>query len=62
MAWAAYLVGSFALMKWVLVPQLGDVSVVIGVVAGLVAWVVAFVKWGPLLGNWNTARHKEHRA
>ena len=61
-AWAAYLVGSFALLKWVVVPQLGDVTVVVGVAVGLVAWVVGFFKWGPILGNWNTRKQKENCA
>lgn len=61
-AWAAYLVGSFALLKWVLVPQLGDVAVVVGVGVGLVAWGVGFFKWGPILGNWNNRKQQQHRA
>jgi hypothetical protein len=61
-AWAAYLVGSFALLKGVLVPQLGDISVVVGVAVGLVAWAVGFFKWGPILGNWDTTKQKEHSA
>ena len=47
---------SFALLKWVLVPKLGDVSVVVGVVIGLLAWVIGFLKWGPILGNWGTRK------
>ncbi len=51
-AWIAYLVGSFALLRWVLVPQFGDISVIVAVVIGLLAWVIGFFKWGPILGNW----------
>ena len=58
-AWVAYLLGSIALLKWVLVPKLGDVSVVVVVVIGLVAWAIGFFKWGPILGNWDTAKEKE---
>ena len=50
--WVAYVLGSFALLKWVLVPQLGDTSVIVGVAIGLIAWVIGFFKWGPILGNW----------
>ena len=59
-AWVAWLVGSFALLKWVLVPKLGDVSVVVGVVIGLLAWAIGFLRWGPILGNWGTRKQKEH--
>jgi len=53
LGWGIYLVACFPLLKWVLVPQFGDVSVVIAVVLGMVAWLVGFLKYGPVLGNWD---------
>ena len=58
-AWVAYLVGGSALLKWVLVPTLGDVSVVVAVLVGLLAWAIGFFKWGPIRGNWDSDKAKE---
>ena len=53
-AWVAYLVGGTALNKWILVPALGNICVVVAVVVGLLAWAIGFFKWGPILGNWDS--------
>ena len=58
-ACVAYLVGTFALLKWLLVPKFGDACVVVGVVIGLSAWAIGFFKWGPILGNWDSEKAKE---
>ena len=52
--WVTYLIGSFALLKWMLVPRWGDVCVMVAVALGLSAWVLAFIAWGPIRGNWDT--------
>jgi len=55
--WVTYLIVSFALLKWVVVPKLGpgqgDACVVGSVVIGFLAWGVAFFRWGPIRDNWN---------
>ena len=58
-AWVAYLVGGFALLKWVLVPTLGDICVVVVVVVGFLAWAIGFFKWGPILSNWDSRKAGE---
>lgn len=59
-AWIAYLVGSFVLLRWVLVPHFGEIPVIVGVAIGLLAWVIGFFKWGPIFGNWYTSKQKKH--
>ncbi len=54
--WIAYLAGGFALLKWILVPALGDICVVVAVAIGLLAWVIGFFRWGPILGNWDSGK------
>ena len=55
--WVTYLIVSFALLKWMVVPKLGtglgDVCVGTSVVVGLIAWGMAFFCWGPIRGNWD---------
>ena len=55
--WFTYLIVSIALLKWVVVPELGpglgDACVGANVVLMLVVWGIAFFSWGPIRGNWN---------
>lgn len=50
--WFVYLILSIPILKYVLVPKLGDYPVVISVLFTLLVWIVFFWKWGPIRGNW----------
>ena len=51
--WVTYPILSFPLLKWILVPAWGDACVAVAVAIGLVAWGTAFLRWGPIRGNWD---------
>ncbi len=56
LVWAAYLLVSLVLLIMLFVPYFGDISVYIAVSIGLISWILGFLRWGPVLGNWE----KEH--
>ena len=56
-AWFTYLIVSTAVLKWIVVPELGpnlgDACVAANMVLMLVVRGIAFFSWGPIRGNRN---------
>ena len=50
--WLTFLITAFLLLKFVLVQKFGDFPVIISVSISLFLWVIFFLEWGPIRGNW----------